>query len=202
MDPVFPPEILNYSAESYYSKINTKSKAIYLSSLIFVVIVILLLPIIKIDISVQSPGIIRAPFENTMIQSSISGEIVLFDLSENKTVCSGDTLVVLSTERIDEQIALEIRKKQDNEQFIHNIEILLQKSKGTLGPKYKNEYNRYLSKLKEQQFNVDYLRKEYETAKKLFEKGVISESEYLQCKNSWEMALGQSSYIRNEYYAS
>jgi len=44
------------------------------------------LPLIYVDISSQSRGIIRSPYENTTIQSAIFGEVVSYRMLENKTV--------------------------------------------------------------------------------------------------------------------
>jgi HlyD family secretion protein len=201
-NPLFPPEILDYSAESYYAKLNIHSKIIYLSILLFVISIILALPFIKIDVTTQSRGVIRSPFENTIIQSSVYGEIVSFSMYENKPVSAGDTLLAINTERIDEQINLEWQKKNDNDTFINDIQLLLSGKKEVISPKYKIEYNRYRSKIRENKIQTDYLKKEYETAEILYNKKVISKSEYLKEKNNWESANSLSSYIINEYRTS
>lgn len=121
---------------------------------------------------------------------------------ENKQVFAGDTLVVLNTDRLNEQIYLEIQKKTDNGAFMRDIRALLDKKSSFETPKYRNEYNRYLSKIKEQEVGEDYLKKEYETARKLYDKKIISEFEYLQQKNNWEKSAGLLASLREEFQTS
>jgi len=196
---LFPPEILEYSAESYYAKLSIHSRIIYVSVLFFIIAAIALLPFIKVDVTTQSRGIIRSPIENTIIQSSVYSEIIRFSMQENKSVLAGDTLIILNTEQLDEKINLEIQKENDNTVFIQDIELLLNGKKGIVSPKYKTEYNRYISIIEENNIRINYLKKEFETAQVLYDKGVISNSEYLQEKNTWEAVNSSRSSIIEEY---
>jgi hypothetical protein len=196
---LFPPEILDFSAEAYYSKLNMPSRIIYSSVSFLAVLIIALLPVIRIDISTQNRGIVRSPSENTIIQSTVHGEIVYYALAENKSVSIGDTLLIVNTEQIDEKIRLEIRKRTDNNLFIQDLNSLLNEEGEMQTSKYKAEHKRYLSKMKENKTNLDYLRKELDIAQGLYDKNIISGSEYLKEKNSWEQALSSVGFLSEEY---
>jgi HlyD family secretion protein len=200
MPSIFPPEIIQYSAEIYYSKLRTKSQIIYSSVLLFVVLSILAMPFIKVDITTQSRGLIRTPMENILLQSSIYGEVIEYRIRENKPVSTGDTLIVFNTAQLDEQILLESAKKEQNDLFIEDINRLL-KNKKPQTAKYVAEYNRYKSKLNEQQIQIDFLKKDYETTTLLFEKQIISEFDYLTLKNNLEKAKSLLSISKEEFYA-
>ncbi len=86
MPQLFPPEIIENSVECYHAKISTSSKDIYGLLLLMILFVFASLPLIYVDISSQSRGIIRSPYENTTIQSAIFGEVVSYRMLENKTV--------------------------------------------------------------------------------------------------------------------
>ncbi len=201
MPSIFPPEIINYSAETYYSRLSNTHKTIYWVVLAFFALAIMLLPVIKIDISTQSRGVVRSPIENTVIQSAVYGEVTRFNLKENAGISMGDTLLVLNTERIEEQIALEKQKRIENERFINDIQLLLSGQK-PVGLKYMSEYNRYQSKVKEQNIQIDYLQNEYNIEKTLFEKGVNAKSDYLYQKNNLDKAIGVLAYLQEEYKTS
>ena len=111
MPYIFPPEIIDFSAEKYYSQFRIRSKIIYSAVVLSVVLAILLLPVIKIDVSTQSRGIVRTPSENTLIQSPIYGEVICYDLYENKTVSKGDTLIVFNFDQLEERIRYNLEKK-------------------------------------------------------------------------------------------
>ncbi len=53
-DKIFPPEIIECSVENYFNKQHSKSNIIYLVTILFVFAFLVLLPIIKVDISTQS----------------------------------------------------------------------------------------------------------------------------------------------------
>lgn len=200
MPHLFPPEIIENTVECYHARIHTRSKVIYGLLLALVLLVIVSLPLVYVDISSQSRGIIRSPYENTIIHSALYGEVVLFNMSENKKVNAGDTLIVLNSNKLNEQLSLLSDKINENERFKIDIEQLLSNRKSFIEtPKYKGEYLRYSAKISELEVNVNYLRKELSVQKSLFDQHVISQYEYLQSKNLYEKANEQLIAVRQEF---
>ena len=200
--PLFPPEILEFSAETYYAKYNNQSRIIYLSVLIFIVAAIILLPVIKVDVTTQSRGVVRSSLENTIIQSSVYGEIGFYNISENKPVNGGDTLLVINTAQLDEKIELETMRKSENELFVRDISVLLNGGAEMLTPKYRLENRRYRSSLEENKIRIDFLKREFEVARELYSKSVIPRSEYLKEENAFEMAVLSNARMQEEYKTS
>lgn len=118
MPQLFPPEIIENSVECYHSQISRRSRAIYVTILVMILSFMGSLPLIYVDISSQSRGIIRSPYENIVIQTALYVEVTSFRMSENQCVSKGDTLLVLNSEKIEEQIALIRRMILEYEQFI------------------------------------------------------------------------------------
>jgi membrane fusion protein, peptide pheromone/bacteriocin exporter len=200
MPQLFPPEIIENTVECYHARISTHSKAIYSLILIMLLLAFASLPLVQVDISSQSRGVIRSPYENTTIQSALYGEVVSYRMLENKPVQKGDTLIVLNSDKLNEQIGLANRKIQENDLFISDIACLLSaKYNQLLTPKYWGEYYRYKAKLNEQQISVNYLRKELTTQKTLADQKVISNFEYLQSKNNYEKANEQLKALEQDY---
>jgi HlyD family secretion protein len=202
MPQIFPPEIIEYSAENYYSQLKTKIKIIYFAVLFSITCALVSLPFIKIDISSQSRGVIRTPMENTVLQSSVYGEVDSYLLYENKTVVEGDTLIIFNTERLEEQIRLNLEKKEQNDLFIDDIARLLNGMSKPQSLKYIAEYSRYLSKINDQKIQIDFLRKDYETTNLLYEKEVISKFDYLTLKNNLEKAESSLVNLKEEFYTT
>ena len=141
------------------------------------------LPLVYVDISSQSRGVIRSPSENTTIQSALYGEVTSYRMLENKAVQKGDTLIMLNSDKLNEQISLAKKKILENNLFISDIDCLLSvKYNQLITPKYRGEYYRYGAKINEQKINVNYLLKELATQKSLVEQKVISTFDYLQSK--------------------
>jgi len=103
MPQLFPPEIIENTVECYHARISTRSKAIYGLILLMILIVFISLPLVYVDISSQSRGVIRSPYENTTIQSALYGEVVSYRMLENKSVQKGDTLIILNSDKLNEQ---------------------------------------------------------------------------------------------------
>lgn len=197
---LFPPEIIENTVECYHARISTRSKAIYGLILVMTLIVFVSLPLVYIDISSQSRGVIRSPYENTTIQSGMYGEVVSYRMLENNTVQKGDTLILLNSDKLNEQISLAYKKIQENDLFISDIACLLSaKYCQILTPKYRGEYHRYRVKLNEHEITVNYLRKEMATQKTLADQKVISNFEYLQSRNNFEKANEQLNALEQDY---
>lgn len=203
MPQLFPPEIIENTVECYHARISTRSKAIYGLILLMILLVFVSLPLVQVDISSQSRGVIRSPYENTPIQSALYGEVISYRMLENEAVQKGDTLIILNSDKLNEQTALANRKIQENDLFISDIACLLSaKYNQLLTPKYRGEYFRYQAKLNEQQISVNYLRKELATQKSLAEQKVISNFDYLQSKNNYEKANEQLKALEQDYQSN
>lgn len=200
MPQLFPPEIIENTVECYHARISTSSKAIYGLLLVMILLVFVSLPLVYVDISSQSRGVIRSPYENTIIQSVLYGEVISYRMLENNAVKKGDTLIILNSDKLNEQMALANKKIQENDLFISDIACLMSaKYNRLLTPKYRGEYYRYLAKINEQKINVNYLQKELATQKSLIEQKVISNFDYLQSKNNYDKANEQLKALEQDY---
>ena len=195
---IFPPEIIQFTAEHHFAKNHSQSKVIYLTLVISLFAFIFASPFIAVDLSSQSQGIIRTPNENNKIQSAVYGEVSKVNFNENKIVRKGDTLLTMRTDKIEEQIVANQAKKTDNEHNISDINLLLT-GKTPSGYRYLGEYNEYMSKAKELETQILYAEKELKRTESLYRKNIVSEEEYLQVKNKYETALKQKEFSQNEY---
>lgn len=87
--------------ENLIAKNKTKSFSIYLIILLAVITLLGLLPVIKLDISSQSRGIIRSKIDNVPVTTIVSGRINGIALKNNVFVKKGDTLLKISKENLE-----------------------------------------------------------------------------------------------------
>lgn len=201
-NPIFPPEIIENTIESYHTQIKTSSKVIYGIIILLLTTFIVALMIIKVDITSQCRGLIRSPHENTTIQSALYGEIVHYKMHENKLVKAGDTLLVLNADKLTEQSTLTFKKNAENKRFISDLGYLVSHQYSLVTtPKYLSELHKFQSKINELQVTVDYLSKDLKTTQLLSDKKVVSEFEYLQAKNNYDKATEQLNSTKQEYIA-
>lgn len=85
--------------ENLHAKNKTKSISIYFIVLLALFSFLALLPLIKVDISSQSRGIIRSKTDNVPLTSIVSGKIIWKNIQNNNQVTKGDTLLKIAKER-------------------------------------------------------------------------------------------------------
>lgn len=189
---LFPPEIIENSTEAHFARSSTKSKSIYLVVLITIIASFIVLPFIYIDITTQAQGIIRTPNENNTLQTVVYGEVEKIFIKENTMVQEGDTLIILNSDKIHEQIHRYHNKYSENKDFIKDLSTIIKSQKLTLiTPKYRAEFSLYKATLSEGNTNIEYLKTEYDLHKDLHQKGVTPQQEYLQYKSRYDNAVTQ-----------
>ncbi|MDX9881201.1 MAG: HlyD family efflux transporter periplasmic adaptor subunit [Prolixibacteraceae bacterium] len=178
---IFPKEIINETSEKHFFRFSRQSGIIYLTFIVLLILVFATLPLVEIDISVQSRGIIRSKDEANKLFSPITGQIERIAISENQQVRKGDTLIWFRKNKLTETISFLERKTNELQNFIDDIENILDfRYQKLTSPKYISDHARYRQKLREFDLQIDQLRRDFERTKSLYEKAVIPRAEYEQ----------------------
>jgi len=163
----------------YLGTINRSGRIIYNLILAVVVISFISLPLVKIDISIRTRGIIRPASEKTTIYSLLPGLVDSIYSTEGSFITSGDTLITLDRSKIQSEIEYNKNQFRQISNQIHDLQSLLSKDKTSMiSLKYKLEYENYHTNLYRIREKLDKARKEKERVSGLFNKGLISEKEY------------------------
>lgn len=196
MRQLFPPEIIKNSAENYFIKQSTASKAVYLTLLATLLILLLLLPIITVDITTQSNGVIRSRYDDNILQSGVYGEVTRANISENLAVKQGDTLLVINTQKTDEQINYYQLQIDEETIQLSDLTLLLKNGHSALASTlFRQESAGYQGKLEEQKVKMSQVEKEFVLAETLYEKTVIPKMEYEAKKNNREYEISRYNNI-------
>ncbi|NOU16322.1 MAG: HlyD family efflux transporter periplasmic adaptor subunit [Bacteroidales bacterium] len=183
---IYPSFIIQSSIESYLHGISSKSKSILWIIIISIIAVLVLLPIIYIDITVQTTGMIQASIEKQPIISSLNGKIIYTNLRNDSKVLAGDTLLILDTLPIKSSIrVLEYNKKEDL-LFIKDLDTLLKidfnkriNYKNYAGtPKYRMELDKFLKQLSTSKRKIEKFKKDHDRNTLLYRQKVISEVDF------------------------
>jgi len=201
MTQIFPPEIIEYTAESHFAKQGKSTRVIYVAVLLALVGFIAITPFVNVDVTTQSRGIVKSATENNQLQAAVYGEIEAVKLAENKNVTAGDTLVVISTHKLQEQKVSYQRNLSENTAFKEDIKAILNyRSEKLVTPKYMSEYNEYNTQLKEQQLQTEMLLHEKEVSDQLFEKKVETEMDHLKAVNSYNISVRREKLIHDQFH--
>ena len=165
--------------ENLTAKNKTKSKNIYFVVVLAVVLIFALLPIIKIDISSQSRGIIKSYKDNVPLTTIVSGKIVWLQLKNNQTVIKGDTLLKISTQALETDKEIQDTLSSSTSLLLHDITSVLKGNTNQLRTTIvREDYYKYATQRSELQSKVSQAQINYNRNKTLFDKGVIAKMEY------------------------
>ena len=181
-----------HTLENLTHKNKTKSISIYLVIVIALVVFISSLPLIKIDISSQSRGIIRSTTDNVPLSSLVNGKVVYVHLNNNRLVNKGDTLVQLTQESLNTEKATNESLASDLQKRISDLYRIVTSSNAVLTtPELQQEWNSYNSKKNELESKIAQAKIVYDRNKQLFDKGIITKAEFE--KYSFDYTYSQQS---------
>ena len=118
--------------ENLIAKNKTKSISIYLVLILAILIFLTLLPVIKIDISSQSRGIVRSTTDNVPVTSLVNGKVTFVNLRNNGIVQKGDTLVQLTQENLDTEKATNQEVSSTVQDQVHDLFLVVLGKSNTL----------------------------------------------------------------------
>ncbi len=167
------------NVENLIAKNKTKSISIYFVIVLCIITALALLPIIKIDISSQSRGIIKSYKDNVPLTTIVSGKIVWQNLKNNQSVIKGDTLIKISKETLETDKFIQDTLSNTTKSVLSDITNVLKGNYSTLRTaNIREDYNKYASKRLELQSKVSQATINYNRNKILFDKDVIAKMEY------------------------
>lgn len=192
MKNIFPKEIIEHTSQYFIPKNTVRSKTIYGLILFLLVGAIVLLPFIKISIFSSASGYIKPNKDRMAITSINSGKVVFNSIENNKSIKVGDTLLVLQTSVLDEQINLNQRKIGVLKNEISDLEKIVNgngvKLNSLLTSKYKKAIIGYNAVLTEHYTKIKKMKIDFDRNTKLLSKGVIARVEFDNSKLELDLA--------------
>lgn len=176
--------------ENLIAKNKTKCISIYLVLLLAILIFLVLLPIIKVDISSQSRGMVRSTTDNLPLTSLVNGKVTFVNLKNNGVVQKGDTLVKLTIDNLDTEKATNQTLSATIQNQIQDLSlVILGKSNLLKTPELQQEWFSYSSKREELLSKIAQAKTGYDRNKQLYDKGVIAKADFE--KYSFEFTYAQ-----------
>ena len=164
--------------ENLIAKNKTKRISIYLVVVLAIAIFIALLPVITVDISSQSRGIIRSRTDNVPVTSAVSGKITAIKLKNNLLVQKGDTLLTISKENLETEKQLNDTIYTTNATILQDLEMVLKGKSNLQTSLIREEYYKFSTQKAELQSKVAQAQINFNRYKTLFDKSVIAKAEF------------------------
>jgi membrane fusion protein, peptide pheromone/bacteriocin exporter len=165
--------------ENLIAKNKTKSLSIYLVIVLSALVFIALLPVIKIDISSQSRGIIRSKTDNVPVTTIVSGRIRWLALKNNAVVNKGDTLIKILKDGLTTEKTTQSELSSTLIALHEDVTAILRGKTSNLKTAVAREdFYKFQSQKEELQSKVSQAQINYNRSKTLFDKGIIATAEY------------------------
>lgn len=190
MPRIFPAEMMQDSAYSWLPKVQPKSQIIYTLVTGAIVVALIAAIFIKVDISVNVPGIIRPLTEKSELRSLTSANIAIVYVKEGEHVKEGQLLLGLQQEVTNDKLDQTGYELSQRETHMHDLALL---AKGA-GPAklysnlYKQQYLGFQANLAEKRSILDKLKSDYQMYSKLYDDKIIAKKEFLEKKYAYEQS--------------
>lgn len=203
---IFPSSIIQSTVEIYDSRISVRSSIIYLFLLGFLVAFIISLPLIYVDVAVQTRGTFQSALQRNSLISSVGGRLEKWNLFENQKVQKGDVLAIVRGEEIN----LEIGGLEERifllENFIHDLNKLLNldmaKSEIELislrSKNYQASLLEFQSNVKNQVALIQKLERDFDRAELLYESKSIAFAEFDNIDVQFKQAKAELDLVKKQ----
>lgn len=186
--------------ENLVSKNKTKSFSIYFIILLVIIVFLGPLPVIKVDISSQSRGIIRSKTDNVPVSTMVSGRINWIDLKNNAFVKKGDTLLRISKENLESDKKTQDTLSESVSALLHDISALLQnKTNHLLTAAAREDLLKFQFGKNELQSKISQAQISHDRNKILYDKEIIAKADFE--KLEYELRLARQalqSYVSQQ----
>lgn len=203
---IFPSTIIAQSVEVYDSHISVRSNVIYLLLIGMLVAAIIALPLIYVDVAVQSRGTFQSAIQRNALMSSVSGRLETWYMRENQKVQKGEVLATirgevlnLEMQGVEERLSIvdefiaDLHKLLRLDHLDNNSEPIPLRSKF-----YQASLLEYHTKINNQSAAVQKLERDFQRAQTLFENGALAFAEYDVADVQFKQALTQMDLLKKQ----
>ena len=203
---MFPATIIHNTVEIYDSRISVRSRVIYMILVCMLVAFCAVLPLIYVDVAVQTQGTFQSSLQRNSIMTSVGGRLETWNLFENQKVEKGEVLAIVRGEEINLEIKGIRERLSLLEQFIIDLDRLLSldfESSATkdISLETTNYYAALLefqSRIDNQNAAVQKLERDFQRAELLYESKSIAFADYDNIEVQYKQAQAEKDLIRKQ----
>ena len=183
---VLPPEVIGFTYEHHFQRMNTRSRSIYLAVLIFFAASITALFFVSVNVIVKGTGMLTAAGERSWIKSPASGKVAAVFVKENQAVKAGEILFTMESAVLEEEFSYLRQRKRTIERRIADVRKLtalcnernLAKHPSLHSSLYLQEYTLLKQKVAGAEDQLQNALRILKRNEYLFESGVLSAAEF------------------------
>lgn len=189
---------------TFIHQIGVSSQVIYCVCIAFVLIAIILLPFIHVTVSVKGQGTLRSNLEKIEIFAPVTGKIKSISAQDNQRTLKGEILLTIDKTSPQQQDDILVKRKKDLMLWLMDAEQASEMLVSHLDANLtSNLYRASWQQFKEQQKSAlnakQQAQKTFDRYETLFQKKVVTLSEYEQHKFNLEQSSSELQLIWKRY---
>jgi len=184
------------------------SRIIYAVILSAIIITLSLLPLISIQISINSKGVIQPSLERTVLFASVSGRIVELRIKDNQSISAGDTVLVVDSSLPEQQSKILSRRAVLLKELLKDAVWMANQVKHLdkfdnepvfLTEQYRASWLQFRQEFEERLLNKDQTERIFRRYNTLYEKGAITLSESEKLRFEYDRAIYDQALLINRW---
>jgi multidrug resistance efflux pump len=203
---LYPTQLVDHFLESYLARHSRRSEAIYLVLLLLVGAALAALPLVRVSISVQSPGLIRPSTEKHELSARAAGFAESIRLRENQRVSQGEVLLTLSSAPLEGRVRLAAAQLADERGALRDLEALTRADSATapvelLTQRYARERDQLTVSAREDALREEKALRDLERARLLYERELAPRTQLEAAELELGQARAESALLVQRYQA-
>ncbi len=166
---LYPADALDDSLETHLARHARAGRGVYHATLATVIATAAALPLIKVNVTVRSPGIIRPATEKQEIHALVSALAAQVLVRDNQTVGPGDVIVLLRATALDDRAALLAARVTEKQSLLADLTLLLTRNDPALRTAdYQREYRQFVTEVRDNRLAQERARREAARVRDLY----------------------------------
>lgn len=160
---LLPAALAAHTVESLYAEHGPARPWVYWLAIIAVISALTALPLVKVDVTVRAPGMVRPATERSELRIPVSAQIAEVLAHDNDHVTAGQPLLILRSRDLEERVALNRTRHRDKSALIADLHLLTAEPLGTPKPSSEGGATPTLS-LQTAEFRADFAQHQAQLA--------------------------------------
>jgi multidrug resistance efflux pump len=201
LNKIYPAQAAPFYIEKHYRDHRNGSLTLYWLLLGLVIIALILLFVLRVDITVRSVGLFRSAHERAEIRSLVAATVEKVLVKENDHVIAGAPLIQLLANTVNEKNGAIVSQKTELLKQQQDIQQLLEGRALHLKTKlYKQEQLLYRSKLNEITTRLNTSHKNFNRYKELYKEKIISAAEFEKYETEFRTIQNEMLLLREQQH--
>jgi HlyD family secretion protein len=200
---IFPFQMVNPSVEALHARHSKRSTVIYWTILLTLLGFFFSMPFIEVEVNTRSRGMIRSDLANNQLVAAASGQVRAVYIKDNQAVSVGDTLLILNSSSLQEQISFTQKRLNETNQLQFDFQKLTlyggRKTPVLNSVIAQRELNQYLQKRAEYELRLQHASQQLERQNQLLASGNVAKINQEQAQHDLQLVQNSLDLLNEQY---